>query len=396
MAPNARAALVARILLIGGGLFILLPFSTDVYLTAMVDLGREFGVAMAGVQRTMLSFTLGFGLAHLFIGDVADRYGRRNTALVGVGLYVFASVLAGVSPSLNLLILARFLQGLAAASGPILSRTIVRDVVKPEATGAAFAKLGALGAIGPITAPLIGALAATYGGWRAAMAVLVTYGCGLALWLWLRLPETRPTHLHGAEKIPKAKALKHLLAHRQFVIGAAALGCGYGVLLTWISTSAFLLIGILGLSKFEASAVYVIGSASNLGGALLSLALARRYAPRAILQAGACLVVVGSLAPGLLLASGSRDGALVLIAVMPFYFGWGLGQPMAIATAMRPFPEMAGQASAWLGLAQTAGGIALSLTAGLFTPGFATPWIMLVGALGLAATSLVPEKARRA
>ena len=81
---------------------------------------------------------------------------------------------------------------------------------------------------------------------------------------------------------------------------------------------------------------------------------------------------------------------------MPFYFGWGLGQPMAIATAMRPFPEMAGQASAWLGLAQTAGGIALSLTAGLFTPGFATPWIMLVGALGLAATSLVPEKARRA
>ena len=112
MAPNARAALVARILLIGGGLFILLPFSTDVYLTAMVDLGREFGVAMAGVQRTMLSFTLGFGLAHLFIGDVADRYGRRNTALVGVGLYVFASVLAGVSPSLNLLILG------AIPSGP--------------------------------------------------------------------------------------------------------------------------------------------------------------------------------------------------------------------------------------------------------------------------------------
>ena len=64
------------------GLLGMLPFSTDVYLTAMPELGRDFGVAVAGVQRTMLAFTLGFAFAHLFIGRLADLYGRRPVALI--------------------------------------------------------------------------------------------------------------------------------------------------------------------------------------------------------------------------------------------------------------------------------------------------------------------------
>ncbi|HYA72409.1 MAG TPA: MFS transporter, partial [Roseiarcus sp.] len=110
-------------------LFAVLPYSTDVYLTVMVDLGREFGVAVAGAQRTMLAFTLGFGLAHLVVGEFADRFGRRPTAIVGIGVYCAASIVAAAAPSLDVLVAARFLQGMAAASGPILSRTLIRDAV---------------------------------------------------------------------------------------------------------------------------------------------------------------------------------------------------------------------------------------------------------------------------
>ena len=242
LAATKVAFPAATIIPLTAALFAVLPFSTDVYLTAMVDLGREFGVAVVGVQRTLISFTLGFGLAHLAIGRIADQFGRRPTALVGLALYLAASALAVAAPTLDALVAARFLQGLAAATGPILCRTIIRDAAPPDQAGRWLAKNGAYLGLAPLTAPLIGALLAALGGWRAAPAFLVVYGAALLVTVWLRLPETRPAARGEAANLPILRALVELLAHRAFVAVAAALASGYGMLLTWLSTSAFLLI----------------------------------------------------------------------------------------------------------------------------------------------------------
>lgn len=390
--PAARPA-PARprsIIPLAAGLFAVLPLSTDIYLTAMVDLGRDFGVDISGVQQTMLSFTLGFGLAHLFIGRFADRFGRRPTALVGIAVFTAASVLAVVAPSLDLLIVARFLQGMAAATGPIVSRTLIRDTVPSEGAGRAQSQVGALVGIAPLTAPLIGTFAAQFGGWRAAIAVLVVFGAALSAVLWRLLPETRPTHVHGATDISVFRALGHLVRHRAFVIGSSALAAGYGVLLTWLTTSAFLLVGTLGMSKLEASAIYALGSGGYVAGALLAARLAQHLLPRFILRIGAGLILLGTILPAIGLGLGFHHWAAVLPMVFPFYFGWGLAQPMAIAVTMRPFPEMAGQASAWLGLLQQLGGILLSLVAAHYGGGSATLVVMMVGAALFAGAVFVP------
>lgn len=362
-------------------LFAVLPLSTDIYLTAMVDLGREFGVDVGGVQRTMLAFTLGFGLAHLFIGRFADRIGRRPTAIAGLAIYTLASVLAASAPSLDLMIAARFAQGMAAATGPIVSRTLIRDTVASEGAGRALSKMGAFVGIAPLTAPLLGTLAAHYGGWRAAIAVLAIYGTILGTVLWRALPETRPAGLREAEGISIVQALGRLGRHRVFLIGTAALAAGYGILLTWLTTSGFLLMGELGMSKLEASAIYTIGSAGFVSGSLVGMRLAQRLLPRHILRTAAMLLIVGTASLTTVLWLGFSHWAVLLAAVFPFYLGWGIGQPMAIAITMRPFPEMAGQASAWLGLLQQMGGIALSLVAARFGGGSATPLVMAAGAV---------------
>lgn len=69
----------------------------------------------------------------------------------------------------------------------------------------------------------------------------------------------------------------------------------------------------------------------------------------------------------------------------PFYFGWGLGQPMATAIAMRPFAHIAGQDSARLGLIRQFGGIAFALIAAAFGGGMATPLVMAAAALAFVA-----------
>ena len=384
----------APIVPFAAALFAVLPMSTDIYLTAMVDLGRDFGVDITGVQRTMLSFTLGFGLAHLFIGRFADRIGRRPTALVGLTIYTLASILAASAPSLDLLVAARFVQGMAAATGPIVSRTLIRDTVSTEGAGRALSKMGAFVGIAPLTAPLLGTFAAHLGGWRAAIVVLALYGAVLTTVLWRRLPETRPASVGGDGGISILTALGRLVRHRVFLIGVAALAAGYGILLTWLTTSGFLMIGTLGMSKLEASAVYTIGSAGFVSGSLVSMRLAQRLLPRHILRTAAALLILGTTMPALVLWLGFGHWAVILVAVFPFYFGWGIGQPMAIAITMRPFPEMAGQASAWLGLFQQVGGIALSLVAAHFGGGLATPLTMALGSvLFTAAVFMPPPKA---
>jgi DHA1 family bicyclomycin/chloramphenicol resistance-like MFS transporter len=385
----------AAVIPIAAALFAVLPLSTDIYLTAMVDLGREFGVAVAGVQRTMVAFTLGFGLAHVFVGGMADRFGRRPTAIAGIGLYCAASIAAASAPSLDVLVAARFLQGAAASSGPIVARALIRDVVAPERAGRALAKMGAYVALAPVSAPLIGAFAASRGGWRAAVAVLALYGTLLALTAWRRLPETRPADLADGAKVSIRRALVTLARHRAFLTGAAALACGYGMLFTWLSTSAFLLIGALGMSKAQASAIYALGSVGFLSGSLIGMRLARSLPPLAVLRWASLLLLLGAAAPALALVEVRPHWAVMFVCVLPFYVGWGVAQPMAIAIAMRPFAEMAGQASAWLGLIQQFGGIALSFVAAGLGGGLATPLTMGLGALGFAACAFAPRGTAR-
>lgn len=372
------------------GLLGLLPFSTDVFLTAMVDVGRDFHATMAEVQPTMLAFTLGFAIAHLFIGRLADLFGRRPVALWGLVVFLVGSIGAVMAPSLALLIAARFVQGLTAATGPIIARTLVRDTVPPELGGRALAKVGTIFAIVPLISPTLGTLATNHGGWRAALVVLIVYGVALAAVLWLRLPETRPNSLHGAEHVSILRALRHCIRTRAFVVGCLAVACAYGVLFSWLTTSAFLMVNTLGMTKLEASNVYTSGAVGFLCGGILAMRLAKAWLPRHVLRLAAGLMVLGTVAPFLALQSGFTSWPALVVTLLPYYVGWGLAQPMATSIAMRPFPEMAGQASAWVGMAQQLGGILFAVVAASLGGGIWTLVVMMIAAVGFTASVFLP------
>ena len=374
------------------GMLGLLPFSTDVYLTAMVDLGRDFGVAVEGVQRTMLAFTFGFALAHLFVGRLADRFGRRPVALAGIAIYLVAAVVGALAPSLGVLVAVRLVQGAAAATGPIVARTLIRDTVPPEHAGRALSKVGALFAISPLIAPFVGTLVAAQAGWRGALATMVIYGGVLAIALVLRLPETRPPNLHGADRVSIGRALAHFTRTRAFVVGSLAVATGYGALYAWLTTSAFLMVDRLGYTKVQASWIYTAGGVGFLLGGMIAMRLARRMAPTSILRIAGVVMVIGTAVPLALLVSGGPHWLALLAALLPYYVGWGLAQPMATAIAMRPFPEMAGQASAWIGIAQQVGGMGFALVAARLGGGEWTVAIMVTAALAFVAVSLAPAQ----
>ena len=134
----------------------------------------------------------------------------------------------------------------------------------------------------------------------------------------------------------------------------------------------------------------MVGSAGFLVGGLVAMRLARRLLPRHILRSAAALMVVGTIAPTIVLALGFTAWPVVIAALLPFYVGWGLAQPMATSIAMRPFPEMAGQASAWAGMAQQIGGIGFALAASALGGGMGTLAVMIVAAVAFTGTVFLP------
>ena len=89
----------------------------DAMLPALPSIGAALGVAEGNAhQWVVTAYLLGFGAAQIVYGPLADRYGRRPVLLAGLAIYTLFGLLAALAPSFDMLLLARVLQGLGAAS----------------------------------------------------------------------------------------------------------------------------------------------------------------------------------------------------------------------------------------------------------------------------------------
>ena len=122
----------APILVLVTAMLMMQPLSTDLYLASLPSLATVFAVPVSTVQLTLSLFVIGFGSAQLIVGPLSDRYGRRPVLLAGLATYLIASLLCGLSPSIKLLIAARFVQALGCCTAVMIARAIVRDAYPPE------------------------------------------------------------------------------------------------------------------------------------------------------------------------------------------------------------------------------------------------------------------------
>jgi DHA1 family bicyclomycin/chloramphenicol resistance-like MFS transporter len=368
----------------------LMPMATDIYLVLMPAIARDFGASLAATHASMAALALGFGLAHLFVGVLADRYGRRPVAIVSAVAFLAATSAVVTAPTLEILTVCRFVQGLVIAACPILGRTLVRDLTPPDRAARVYSQVHAVAALSPLSAPFIAAAGAAWGGWRAAMGLLVIYGVLLLLAVVLRLPETRPP-LTGQELSPIGAA-RQILFDPRFAFGALISMLLYSALFTWLSTSPFLMIDTLGFSPTDVAIVMGLGSLGYMAGSLASARLSGRHSPQRLIALGAPLMLAGALGGLLALSRASPGPYTTLVAVLPFYLGLGFARANALQIVMRPFPHMAGQASAWLGALQQVAGVVVSVLAVQAGAGFAALVVMIVRCLGLAlASAVVPR-----
>ncbi|WP_154020127.1 MFS transporter, partial [Acinetobacter baumannii] len=104
------------------------PLSIDMYLSSLPQMSVDLASSAQQIQKTITVFLVGFSIGMLFYGPLSDIYGRKKILIIGISIYIFASIGCTLSESVEQLTLFRFLQALGGASASVISRALVKDL----------------------------------------------------------------------------------------------------------------------------------------------------------------------------------------------------------------------------------------------------------------------------
>jgi DHA1 family bicyclomycin/chloramphenicol resistance-like MFS transporter len=358
----------------------------DIYLPGLPSLADDFGVSASLVQVTIASFLIGLGAGQLVSGPLSDVLGRRRPLLVALVLYTVSSLVCATAPGIGVLIAGRLGQGVSAAAGIVIARAIVRDLHSGVAGARYLSRLVLIYGLAPLIAPLIGGVLLTFTDWRGVFYVLALGGVGLFAVILTTLPETHPVARRQAGSLgATGRTFSLLLRERAFVGFALALGCSNAVMIAYVAASSFVLQDVYGLSAQLFAVLFSINAAAMIGGSQLNAHLVGRVHPRRLfLLANTVAIAMGV---GLVLAASTDLGPW---AVCPCLFvltgAWGFIPANLIAMAMADHPEIAGSASAVLGVFQYGIGGLIAPLVGFGGRDSALPMALGVLVLSLGAT----------
>ncbi len=382
-APLAQYAHAPLLMLITAFLM-MQPLSTDLYLASFPGLASGFQVPASTVQLTLSLFVIGFGGAQLIIGPLSDRFGRRPVLLIGLALYVAATIVCGLAPTIEVLIAGRFLQSLGCCSAVMIARAIVRDAYDPEHSVRIIARASTWLSLAPILGPILGSWLQVTFGWRAAFAALGIFSACVMAITFFRLPET---NLH---KNPQATALRGLLANYRLVLGSREFwtyalpgALSYGAIFSFISGSSFILIQVLDVPTAWFGFCFAFGVTGYMAGTIVC----RRMQPTLGTTRTFYLGTGLSLAAGIVflaaVAAGMVHWALILAVMFMTMAAHGINFPIAQSCSVTPFARQAGTAAGLMGALSMAVAFVVGTIVGATHNGTLYPLAIIACVLGL-------------
>ena len=178
-----------------------------IYIPAIADMARDLNVREGAVQSVMGAYLLTYGVSQLFYGPISDRVGRRPVILVGMSIFMLATLVAVTTSSLTVLIAASAMQGMGTGVGGVMARTLPRDLYERTQLRHANSLLNMGILVSPLLAPLIGGLLDTMWNWRACYLFLLVLCAGVTFSMARWMPETRPVDAPRTRLLTSYKTL---------------------------------------------------------------------------------------------------------------------------------------------------------------------------------------------
>lgn len=369
-----------------GALAGMTALAVDMSLPSLPIITSTFQASPRSVQLTLSLFLVGYAGAQLFCGPLSDRYGRRRVLIAGLAIYTLAGFACAGSPSIELLVTARLVQGCGACVGPVLGRAVVRDHMTGPHAVQTLSYITLTMSIAPLVAPIIGGFLINHFGWQAIFVFLGSFGLLLFLATVLLLPES----LKNPD--PNALRLARILSNAgAFFSNRRALGCAlvngfvFAGMFSFLSGSPYVLIDLYGVPVGQFGYYFALSAVGLIIGAFINGRLAHRISSERVMRGGFALLL-GSAAAVVAIAWSRFGGALVLmLPIMTYVMALALILPNATAAAMEPLPHMAGLAASIMGAIQMGSGSLSGLLVAALYNGTPMPMSGTIAAMAMGA-----------
>lgn len=297
----------------------------------------HFSVSEAVVGLTITYNLFAFCLASLVYGPLSDQYGRRRIMLIGNGILVIGAVGCVIAPSMPWLLVARFIQGLGAATSAVVVSAIIADVYPVDRAARLYALMNAVFTSLMALSPVLGGLITTTFGWRGNYA-FVALICLIA-WLLLAffLPETRK------EASPTPLSLQNyttLLKSYAFLRDATIPSLLYGCYMVFVAIAPFLYMQTFKLNLLTYTLHQGVIVALFAIASVCSSTLIKRVSPAPLIRIASSTALISSIIMGF-----ANTPLALTICMSTFCLGFALLYPLVFARSLEIFPALKGTAS---------------------------------------------------
>ena len=365
------------------GVTLIGPLSIHLFFPAVPFVGRAFAVEPGTAQLAFSLSMLAMAAATLAYGALADRIGRLPTLIGGLVLFSGGAAIGAAAPSIELLIAGRILQGLGAACGVVLARTMVSDVYGEERLPQMIAYLTAAYVIGPMLAPTIGGGLADTLGWQSIMILPAAFGL---VTIALAVAVIGETGRGGpARRGPLVAGFARLLAMRRFVLHLGNPAFGSASFMSINAGAAFLMVEVLERPATEYGLYFMFGPLGFMIGNFLSGRLSGRFSAGALIVAGSLITLAGGLAVATPVLGMALTPLALFVPCGVLAVGQGLSMPQAQAAAMSADRTLTGTASGLVVFTQFLMSALATQLVSMFYDGTALSTVAV--AIGMAAAS---------
>lgn len=372
----------ARVYIAAGAVSAVGPASIDLYMPALPSMAGELSSSDGAAQATMSACMIGLALGQLITGPMSDRFGRLPPLRVALACYAVLSLACALAWNAPILIVLRFLQGLAGSGGMVIGRAIVRDLYSGPRLARMFSLLALITGAAPVLAPLVGGQVLRFTQWRGLFVGLAVFGLALVLFLFLGFQETLSSDVRAHARYERRK-LAATLGDRQFLRLVLVLGSTSAAFFSYLSMSSFVFEDSFGFTPAQFSLLFAGNSIALILGAQTSGALVVRAGSQRVLAVALTAGVVGTV--GVVIAAFVGSLAVIMASLWLTLICYGAIGPNVTALALQSHAARAGLASALLGMTQFLVGPIVAPLASVGGVGPATLALTMLAAVGTGA-----------
>lgn len=244
--PTAKdAALLAFVSSIG-------PFAANAYVPAFDEIGQHYGVGLVTVQQTLSIYLAAFACTSLLIGAASDAFGRKAVLALSMTVFAVSSLGLLFADSMEAFFIWRFVMGMAAAAGPVVTQAIVRDRWSGGDAAKIIALIAVIFGLAPALAPVVGGELTVHLGWRSIFIFLAVLSAAMAFCSACVLKESLPSERRVSFR-PWATLLRYgeVLKVPAFTSGVVAHGFIFLGLIVYSAGAADFVLNVMGLGVDE-------------------------------------------------------------------------------------------------------------------------------------------------